>query len=103
MAADIHVNDVGTAMELDVLDQNNAVVNISSAGLQMSFLRPDGSTFTKNATFVTDGTDGKMHYVTQAGDLNIPGNWKMQGILTFPGGLWHTDVQKFKVLADIAG
>jgi hypothetical protein len=106
MAETLQVNDIGTSLEVTVFDQDGVVLNLATASLlQIALLKPDGVTeMTKTAALVTDGTDGKLHYVTVANDLDQAGHWKIQGIITFAtGGLFHSTVTKFKVLANIAG
>lgn len=95
---DIHIGDIGTSFRVTVVDQNAAVVDISSATTkQLLFKLPNGTVLTKTASFVTDGTDGKMEYVTAEDDLSAKGNWSLQGYVVLSGGEWHTDIAEFKV------
>lgn len=108
MAADngIHVGDVGTQFTLTITDANNvsAVFDISAATLlQMTFVRGDGTSITVTASFVTNGTDGKMQYVSILGDIAVSGNWQVQGYIVLPKGKWHTSTAKFKVFDNISG
>jgi len=107
MAAEIHVNDVGTSFEATVLDENGDIVDLSTATvLQICFQRQEDDedepeTFTHDAALVTDGTDGKMYYVTQEGDLDSPGRWRVQGYVEVDGAKIHSDISKFKVHANL--
>ncbi len=101
---EIHLNDIGTVFELTVNECNNTtgineVVDISSASsIVLYFLKPDKSTtLTKTATFSTDGTDGKIRYLSETGDLDATGTWKIQGQVQLPTGTWSTDIHSFKV------
>lgn len=98
MAAVVHLNDVGTVFELTVIDQDDVVVNISAATTrEIVFQKPDGTTVTKTAVVVTDGTDGKMKYISLAGDLDVPGLWHAQAIVTIGTGTWRSTQLHFTV------
>lgn len=97
---EIHENDVGTEIILTIVDfdNNSAPVDISTATLnEIVFRRANNTTTTAAASFVTDGTDGKIHYYTQIGDFTPAGTYKIQGVVTTPAGTWHSTVDTFKV------
>lgn len=97
-----HLNDVGTAMEVTIVDQDSAVVNISSATVrEIVFKKPDGTSVTKTGVVVTDGTDGKMQHITVAGDLDVAGTWRIQGFVTIGSGSWSSDVDSFVVRGNL--
>lgn len=104
---EIHVGDIGTIFEVTLKDELQGIVNVSSQTfMQICFRRPDKSVFTRNAVFTTDGTDGKIQYVTVAGDLNIQGvapnpNWALQAVITLPTGTWRSDICIFDVHPNI--
>lgn len=80
------VGDVGLQIIVQVLDQNGAVIDIGGAvALKIKLLKPDGTTLDKTASFLTDGSDGKIYYTTIVGDLNQAGLWQVQGKLTLDG------------------
>lgn len=94
----IHVGDVGTDIVLTVLDQDGAVVNLGTATtLEIIFDKPDGVNLTKTASLVTNGSDGKIHYVFIAGDLDQKGEWRYQARVVLSTGTWRTDVARFWV------
>jgi hypothetical protein len=98
MTSEFRIGDVGTALELTIEDQDGDVVDLTSATVKsIKFTKPDETTVTKTAQFVTDGTDGKIRYVFTIGDLDLDGTWKYQAILTLTSGLWHSDIGKFVV------
>lgn len=99
MSAEIHVGDVGTAFKITVKDEDEAVIDISTATLkQIWFQKADGTVVTKTASFVTDGTDGQMQYVTEDDDLDQTGKWKIQGYIEIGASRKvHTDISEFKV------
>ena len=101
-AGEIHVGDIGTQFQLTVLDQNSNNVDISSATIkQITFQRPDATTFTNNCGFLTNGTDGVLTYTTVSGDFNLPGIWAFQGYVSMPSGTWFTDITRFSVFENI--
>lgn len=99
MAAKVHVGDVGTIFEATVRDQDDALVDVRTATtLQMLFKKPDGSLLTKAATVVNVGVlDGKIKYVSIAGDIDQAGEWFSEGRVVTPVGDWGSDVGAFTV------
>jgi len=99
----VHVGDVGTKLRLVLVDQQGAVINISSASTkEIRVARPDGSTFDRAASFVTDGTDGAMEILSEAGDFTESSpNYKMQGHVIQSGLDIRTDVETFEVEANL--
>ena len=98
MASEIHMNDIGTQFILTIKDQDGAVVNLaSSLTKEIIFLKPDLSSHTKTASFVTDGSDGKIYYTAASGDIEQDGFWRIQGRVTFASGSWSTNTTQFIV------
>jgi hypothetical protein len=94
---EIHVNDIGNTFTITLKD-GTAVVDISTATTKsIIFGKPDGTTLTKTAGFVTDGSDGKINYSSVSGDLNIPGIWSIQAHVVLSSGNWKTDIAHFDV------
>tara|TARA_R110000744_G_scaffold33039_6_gene77020 strand:- start:2852 stop:3163 length:312 start_codon:yes stop_codon:yes gene_type:complete len=92
---EIHVGDIGTTFQLTFKD-DGAVVDISSANNIYIILRgPDDVAATKNASLVSDGTDGKAKYVIVSGDISISGAWKIQGKIVFASTTYYSDVHNF--------
>ena len=70
----IRLGDTGSAIRVTIYDENGAIEDISTAtSKQILFRRPDGTSGSWSPTLTTDGTDGKMHYVLIAGDINQVG------------------------------
>lgn len=64
---------------------------------------PAGATFTKAATFETDGSDGVILYKCLPADLNQAGSWEIQVYLVWtPLDLYHGEVGSFQVFANLA-
>lgn len=107
--ASIHVNDVGTAFRASFVDEEGEVIDLSAAtAVKMWFEKPsetdggDPETVEFDAELYTDGTDGIAQYVTEAEDLDRAGGWRVQGVAYFGATApVHSDVLKFKVLANL--
>lgn len=100
---EIHVGDVGTALEFTILDQDGAVVPIGGAlELEIKFKPPgNAATFLREPELTTDGSDGKLHYVTVDGDFDRPGEWKVQAIVTLSTGVKYSDITEFPVHSNL--
>lgn len=97
MSNEIHVDDVGSKLLITVYD-DDVIVDLSDAVVLNIFIKkPDGVLLTKNAVLETDGTDGQMYYLTQSGDLDMAGNYKIQGKVVVTGGTYYTSTGTFKV------
>jgi len=95
------VGNVGSVFVFEILDQVNAVVDISTATTLDCRFRssPDAATFTRTGVLHTDGTDGKIRYVSIAGDLTPAGEcWQRQAFVVVPGlGEFSSFVRSFVV------
>jgi flavin-dependent dehydrogenase len=100
--ADIRVGDAGTELVVVVVDESGAAVDVSSAGKTIYLRKPDGTVLTKTAVNDTTGTNGKMKYVTQAGDLDRAGEWEIEGKVVVGANSWKTAISNFDVGAVLA-
>ncbi len=99
--ASVRVNDTGTRFELTI-KEGNVAVDISSATVKtIKFQKPDNLTVSKTADFTTDGTDGKIDYVSITNDIDVKGEWKIQGYIEMPSGKFHTSMSSFGVSANL--
>ncbi len=98
----VQQSDIGIALVIKIVDQSNVAVDVSSAAtIEFLFQKPDGTFVTVIGEFATDGTDGRVRYVTEANDLDIPGTWKYQThVVMGPVSLYST-VGKFKVKSNL--
>jgi hypothetical protein len=102
MAAKIHLNDIGTKFNFNIVDESGAVIDLSVATFkELRFSKPNGSVVTKTPTFLTNGTDGKIYYVTVLNDLDQVGEWKVQFKTDLPSWQGYSDIGKFKVYENI--
>jgi hypothetical protein len=65
-AGEVHVGDVGTVFRLTLSDGSTIVDASGATTKEILFRKPSGAVVTKSAAFTTDGTDGKIEYVTAA-------------------------------------
>ena len=93
----IHVNDVGTIFRLTLLDTASEPLDVSGATVTFIFLSPGGRRFEKTASYVTDGTDGKVQYVSTSGDIDEVGRWQYQAKVTVGSNHWASEIIIFKV------
>lgn len=83
----------GTTSPLDISTQT---------ALEIVILSPQGTRVAKTATLVNTGTDGKMTADFVPAEIDIDGEWKVQGYATLAGPLvYPTEVKRFKVRANI--
>jgi hypothetical protein len=98
----IYQNDSGIVLTVQLIGADNLPINISLANqVYILFTRPNDTTFQVDGSFATDGKDGIVQYITQTGDLNIVGTWRMQVEVLLPGDVYHSDINMFKVLENI--
>ena len=98
MAGQIHENDIGTSFEVTLLDANDQPVDVTSQlSMQMSFFSPTTVRKDKVPTFVNDGSDGKIKYVTVNGDLDVSGPWRLQVQVELVTGTWSSNIHRFTV------
>lgn len=98
MSCNVKNGDVGTVFELTVTDCENVAVDISGAvSLAISLKSPAGVVTEKTPTLTTDGTDGKMQYVTVLDDIDEVGKWQIQGAVELSTGKWSTSIGQFYV------
>jgi hypothetical protein len=77
---EMHVGEALVDFRGTLYDENGAVVDLSAtSSFEIIFSRPGGaSSFTKTASFLTDGTDGVGRYLCAAEDINMDGTWRYQ-------------------------
>jgi hypothetical protein len=84
-------NDVGLQLIYQFLDTNNNPINlVGSSSIIMKIGYPDNivdgaHSIDRMATFLTDGSDGKIAYLTAPGDLYTYGLYTVQGKYTIGG------------------
>jgi len=97
MSAGIHVGDIGTRFIVTVRDGTSTVDMSAATVKQLIFVKPNKEKLTKSPTFVTDGTDGELQYITVEGDLDRAGTWQLQVYLSMPTWTGHSGIDDFIV------
>jgi hypothetical protein len=98
----IHVNDIGTTIQLTVMDGTASALNISSATLkQFWFHQPDSTTIVRSASFGSNGSDGILKYNTVSGDIVQPGLWEVQAYIETSSASWHGSRASFSVYENV--
>lgn len=106
MAETIQLGDIGTIFVI-TLKNGSDIAPINAASVKnIIFRKPrvgttPGEVVTKTASFTTNGTDGKLQYVTVQGDLDIVGKWEIQAQVTLPGWEGHSAVGTFTVKSNL--
>lgn len=99
----IQAGDVGIVIERTIMERSAtgvwAAKDVSAASAVVLRVRtPSGTLKNFDAEFTTDGTDGKVRYVTDSSsDLDEAGHWQAQFRLTFAAGLQRTRKFHFDV------
>lgn len=97
MPNEIHVDDIGTKFTITIKDGDD-VVDISSAlFVTLIFRKPDDEVVYRDASFSSDGTDGQVYYDIVDGDFDEAGYYKIQAKVTFPSGVFYTNIHTFQV------
>lgn len=94
---EIHVDDIGTKFSITIKDGDLAIDLSSSINIILTFRKPSDELITRTASFVTDGTNGQIYYDTEPGDLEEAGYYKLQAKVTFPNGVFYTNIHTFQV------
>lgn len=101
MTTIIHNGDLGTTFLLTITEADGTTaVDVSTATkLQMIFEDSAGVSVTKTAVLNTTGTDGKIKYVSVAGDIDMAGTWRVQGYVEFGSGAskYYSGITEFIV------
>jgi hypothetical protein len=100
--ADVQENTVGVVIEYTVLDDEGVALDISGATTKkLYFKKPNGVVISKDAEYVSDGSDGKLQFSTTAGDLSPYGKWSCQAYLVKSGLDGRTAKAEFSVLKNL--
>lgn len=79
-----------------------SALDISTATVKQIIIdKPDGTNLVRDANFVSDGKDGKLYYLTVAGDLDLPGTYKSQSYIEIVGFKGYSAITTFEVVANV--
>lgn len=79
----IHNGDIGTIIEATVKDGASSVDVSGATSVKFSVNPPRSAVKSFTAGFTSSGTDGKVRYTTVTGDIDVPGTWWIQVLVTF--------------------
>lgn len=97
MASQIQEGDIGTKLLVTITDNGTAVNLATASSLSLYIKKPDGTILNRTASLETDGTDGKINYVTISGDLDVAGVYKLQARVVLSSGSFYSSTDTFKV------
>jgi len=101
MAATIHVGDIGTVIRLTIVDQDGKAVSLVGYTQMKLDIKKPGGTITRNLSLVNTGTDGKVQYVSVAGDFDVAGSYTFQAFVELPSGKWSSTKETKQVEANL--
>lgn len=91
-ANEIHENDVGTELRITLVDDSTPVDVSGASSIIFVFKKPSGTMVEKTGSLYSDGTDGKVKYITESGFLDEDGEWKYQVELSIGSSTWSSDI-----------
>jgi hypothetical protein len=97
----VQVGAINLSIELELRDGYSALDISGATTKQIIIDKPDGTNLTRGATFTTDGKDGKLYYLTVAGDLDQAGDYRAQSYIIIPGFNGYSSATTFTVYANI--
>lgn len=98
---EIHVEDIGTILKMTIKNGASVVDLSTTTTKNIHFEKPSGATTQRNASFVTDGTDGIIKYTSVSGDFDESGVWQMQVYIINLLGQWKTNIVEFSVFPNL--
>ena len=97
----IHVNDVGTRFRVTITEFGEHLDISAATSMKILLQDPEGNKKYLEGSFLTNGEDGIIEGVTEEGDIDIKGDWKMQGFVRFGTSSFHSDISTFNVLPSL--
>jgi len=102
MRVELHKNDIGTFIYVDLTDQKQVLPLADATTKQYKIKKPSGTKVTGEVDLLTDSTDGMLEYVTESGDLNEVGSYEIQVYIASPDWTGHSQKGRFTVYANDA-
>lgn len=106
----IQKNNIGTRFLVTIVDQDGEIVPLQGATVKKIRLEKPKSTgnprvvLEKTATFPAgeNGSLGRIQYVSVAGDLDVLGDWLIQGYIEEgAASKFHTSKEPFAVVRNV--
>ena len=99
----VRIGDLGVVLEAEIVNSAGSSIDVSAATTKELRLRkPDKTEATVTAVFTTDGTDGKVRYVSLAATFDVLGEWAYQARVVMPSQTLTTRRGTF-VVEDLIG
>lgn len=97
----IQAGATGLAIRLQIKEGNSAI-NLSTVTVKNIIIeKPDATLVSGSASFVTDGTDGIIYYISGSADLTQTGEYHAQAYLEMPGFSGYTTPVDFAVYSNL--
>ena len=94
---DIRLNDYGTKFLVAVKDQDNEIYSITDKDIEFWFAKPDKTILSRVPTLVETGVYGECYYITQSGEIDALGLWRLQLKISDVGEQFFSDIYNFRV------
>jgi len=101
MTEELHIGDDGTILVFTILEDNVPAPISDATTKTIKFEKPDGTTFSKTADFLTDGSDGKLKYVTAEADFDTAGVWRVQAFVELSDWYGNSSIATLRVYPNI--
>jgi len=98
----LYAGDIGSTITVTITE-DGVVKDISDASTKtFKIRRAHGLLSSKTASFLTDGTEGKLTWTTSSLDVLSSGHHWLQVYLVTPGWSGHTAMHRFTVEPPLA-
>jgi hypothetical protein len=94
---EVHQWDIGTRILFTITEDDEPIDISTCVRKKAAFKLRDGTIFTGDLSFLTDGSDGQVYYITISGDLSVVGKCYGQAFIDMPTGEWYTEKTSFEV------
>lgn len=101
MTSTVSTSNIGLKLIITAINNNSPIDLSDAVSLLIYIKKPNGILLEKPATLLTNGLDGKMYYITQQGDLDISGVYKIQGKILADGATYYTNVSNLNVFCNL--
>lgn len=92
-------DSIGIDFIIKITTDGYQPVDLSSCSAFYIYFHPPNSKqkYSVNASLYTDGTDGKIHYISTSSDLTVKGRWRIQASYERNGSIRYTSFDYFIV------
>jgi len=97
MTEELHIGDTGTVLLFTILEDNVPAPISDATTKKVKFRKPDGTSIERDVDFLTDGTDGKLKYVTASSDFDQAGVWELQAYVELSDWTGRSSIASLRV------